>query len=69
MVGGGGVYGGGRAVERKISMGESSEEWLISTVRTVEVMCWGWEDRRVCCVVGVVNVDWDYGRWIVEVYK
>ena len=52
------MYGGGRTVDRRISVGESSEEWLISTVRTVEMVYWEWKDERVCCVVGVVNADW-----------
>ena len=69
VVGGGGVYGGGRTVDRRISVGESSEEWLISAVRAMEMMCWEWEEVRICCVVGVVNVDWGCGWWIVEVYK
>ena len=69
MVGGGGVYGGGVTVDRKTSVGESSEEWLISTVRTVEVMCREWKEVRVCCVVGVVNSDWGCGWRVVEVYK
>ena len=69
MVGGGGVYGGGETADRRISVGESSEEWLISTVRTMEMMCWEWEDEGICCVVGVVNADWGCGWWIVEVYK
>ena len=29
VVGGGGVYGGGRVADRRISVGDSSEEWLI----------------------------------------
>ena len=63
------MYGGGRTVDRKISVGESSEEWLISAVGAVAVMCWKWEDGRICRIVGVVNADWGYGWWIVEVYK
>ena len=30
VVGGGGVYAGGRVADRRISVGESSEEWLMS---------------------------------------
>ena len=63
------MYGGGRTADRRISVGESSEEWLISAVRTVEVMCWEWEDEGICCVVGIVNADWGCGWWMVEVYK
>ena len=45
VVGGGGVYGGGRTVERRISVGESSDEWLIlgMAVRAVEMVGWEWE--------------------------
>ena len=63
------MYGGGRMADLRISVGESSEEWLISTVRTVEVVCWEWENGRICCIVGIVNADWGCGRWVVEVYK
>ena len=63
------MYGGGETVDRRISVGESSEEWLISTVRTVEMVCWEWKEMRVCCVVGIVNADWGCGWWIVEIYK
>ena len=65
------MYGGGRATERKISVGELSEEWLIlgSTMRTVTVVNKKWKYLGVCCVVGVSKADWGCGRWIVEVYK
>ena len=63
------MYGGGKTVDCRILVGESSEEWLISTVRAVDVMCWEWKYRRICCVVGVVNADGGCGRWTVEVYK
>ena len=65
------MYGGGRTANRRISVGESSEEWLIlgSAVRTTEMMEWKWEYWGVCCVVGVSKADWGCGRWIVEVYK
>ena len=63
------MYGGGVVVDRRISVGESSKEWLISTVRAVEVMCWEWKEVRICCIVRVVNSDWGCGWRIVEVYK
>ena len=70
-VGGGGVYGGGRAADRRISVGESSEEWLMmrTAMRTVTVMNREWEYCGVCSIVGVSKADWGCGRWIVEVYK
>ena len=54
------MYGGGRMAERRISVGESSEEWLMagSAVGTVEVMNWEWKYRRVGGIVGVFEVDW-----------
>jgi hypothetical protein len=65
------VYGGGRTTDRRISTGESSEEWLILglAVRTVKMVSWKWEYRRVCSIVGVSKADWGCGGWIVEVYK
>ena len=63
------MYGGGRTVERRILVGESSEEWLISTMGTMEVVSWEREYWGVCCVVGSSKADWGCGRWIVEVYK
>ena len=71
MVRGGGVYGGGRTTDRRILVGESSEEWLIlgSAVRTVKMMSGEWEYWGVCSVVRVFKADWGCGRWIVEVYK
>ena len=40
VVGGGGVYEGGGTADRRISVGESSEEWLILglAVRTVAMV-------------------------------
>ena len=71
VVRGGGVYGGGRTADRRISVGESSEEQLIlgSTVGTVEMVNWEWKQRGVCGVMRVSKVDWDCRGWIVEVYK
>ena len=65
------MYGGGWIVDRRISVGESSEEWLmlVSTVGTVELVNWNREDGIVCCIMGVSKADWGGGRWIVEVYK
>ena len=63
------MYGGGRTIDRRISMGESREEWLILAVRTVEMMDGEWEQLRVCGVVRISRADWGFGRWIVEVYK
>ena len=65
------MYGGGRTADRRISVGESSEEWLIlgSAVRTVKMMSWEREYWGVCGVVGVSKANWGCGRWIVEVYK
>ena len=63
------MYGGGRIVDRRISVGESSEEWLISAVWTVKLVCWERKDGRICGVVGVVDVNWVCRWWIVEVYK
>ena len=61
--------GDGRATERRISMGESSEEWLISTVGTMVVVSREGEYRWVGGIVRVFETDWGCGRWIVEVYK
>ena len=65
------MHGGGRTADRRISVGESSEEWLIlgSTMRTVKMVSREWEYRGICGVVGVFKADWGCGRWIVEVYK
>ena len=65
------MYGGGRTAEHRISVGESSEEWLILglAVRTVKMVDWEWEYWRVGSVVRVFKADWGCGRWIVEVYK
>ena len=65
------MYGGSRTTDRRISVGELSEEWLIlgSAVRTVKVVSWEREYSGVCSVVRVSKVDWGCGRWIVEVYK
>ena len=65
------MYGGGRAADRRISVGESSEEWLMmrTAMRTVTVMNREWEYCGVCSIVGVSKADWGCGRWIVEVYK
>ena len=54
------MYGGGRTVDRKISVGESSEEWLIlgSAMRAMETVGRKWEQWRVCGVVRVSKVDW-----------
>ena len=35
----------------------------------MEMMRREWEEVRVCCVVGVFDVDWSRRRRIVEVYK
>ena len=58
-------------VDRRISVGESREEWLIlgSAMGTVKVMHGEWKQLRVCGVVGVFRADWGFGGWIVEVYK
>ena len=39
------MYGGGRMVNCRISVGESSEEWLMmrSTVGAVKMVNWEWE--------------------------
>ena len=65
------MYGGGRTADRRISVGESSEEWLIlgSAVGTVKMVDWKWECWGVCGVVGVSKADWGCKRRIVEVYK
>ena len=63
------MYGGGRLADRRTSVGESSEEWLISAVRTVMMMCWEWKYRGLCGVVRVSKADWGSERRIVEVYK
>ena len=65
------MQGGGRTVNRKISVGESREEWLIlgSAVGTVKMMSGEWKQLRVCGVMGVSKADWGFGRWVVEVYK
>ena len=63
------MYGGGRLANRRISVGESSEEWLISAVRAVMMMCWEWKCRRLCGIVRVSETDWGGRGWIVEVYK
>ena len=65
------MYRGGDMADRRISVGESSEEWLIlgSAMGTVEMVSREWEYRRICCVVGSSNANWGCGRWIVEVYK
>ena len=65
------MYGGGRTVDLRISVGESKEEWLMlgSTVGTVKMVNGEWKYWRVCGVVGVSKADWGCGRWIVEVYK
>ena len=63
------MYGGGRVTDRRISVGDSSDEWLISTVRTMEVMSWERKQWGVCGVVRVSKADWGCGRWVVEVYK
>ena len=65
------MYGGGRTVDRRTLVGESSDEWLIfgSAMRTVMVVRWEWKYRGVGSVVGVFKVDWSCGRGIVEVYK
>ena len=65
------MYGGGRTANRRISVGESSEEWLIvgSAVRTVKMVNREREYRGVSGVVRVSKADWGCGRWIVEVYK
>ena len=58
-------------VDRRISVGESREEWLIlgSAVGTMKMMSGEWKQLRVCGVVGVFKADWGFGRWVVEVYK
>ena len=45
LVGGGGVYGGGETADRRFSVGESSDEWLMvkSAVGTVKVVNWEWK--------------------------
>ena len=65
------MYGGGRTVVRRISVGESREEWLIlgSAVRTMEMVDGEWKQLRVCGIVGVSRTDWGLGRRMVEVYK
>ena len=65
------MYGGGRTANRRISVGESSDEWLIlgSTVRTIKVMDREWKYWGVCRVVRVSKANWGCGRWVVEVYK
>ena len=65
------MYGGGRVADRRISVGESSDEWLIlgSTVRTMKLVSWKREYRGFCGIVGVSKADWVCGRWVVEVYK
>ena len=65
------MYGGGRTADRRISVGESREEWLIagSTVGTMKMVYGKWKQLRVCGVVGVFRTDWGFGRWMVEVYK
>ena len=65
------MYGSGRMVDRRISVGESKEEWLMlgSTVGTIKMVNWEWKYWGVCGVVGVSKADWGCGRWIVEVYK
>ena len=56
--------------DRKISVGESSKEWLMtrSTVRTVRMVDWEWKYWRVGSIVGGSKADWGCGWWIVEVY-
>ena len=56
-------------VDRRISVGESREEWLISTVGTVKMVNGEWKQLRVCGVVGVSKTDWGFRWQIVEVYK
>ena len=65
------MYGGGRTVDRRISVGESSEEWLMtrSTVGAMRMVNWEREYRRLGCIVGVFKIDWGCGRWVVGVYK
>ena len=65
------MYGGGELADRRTSVGESREEWLIlrSIMGTVKMMNGEREYWRVCSVVGVSKADWGCGRRIVEVYK
>ena len=64
------MYGGGRTADHRTSVGELSEEWLMTglTVGTMKMVNWEWKYWRVGGVVGVSKVDWGCGRWIVEVY-
>ena len=65
------MYGGGRTADRRISVGESSEEWLMigSTVKTIGMVDWEWKYWGVGGVVRGSKADWGCGGWIVEVYK
>ena len=65
------MYGGGSTAARRISVGESSDEWLIlaTTVGTVEMVSWEREEEWIGCIVGGVGANWGCGRRIVEVYK
>ena len=65
------MHVGGGMAARRISVGESSDEWLIlvTAVGTMKMVSWEWEEEGVGCVVGVVGTDWGCGRRVVEVYK